>query len=167
MHRLFSLAASTLAALAIACASPYVNRSGPLFPCDTSSDVYRPENPHGVCNWQLNRYRVLLSGMGYVPQGRLHETGRTTYRWAHRWADTSNVLLVEFAYSTEGSGTPGLNLPNRVVRISVSGRTFVESAGKRRHVRDAASLPHDVDYLTAQLREMFRRAKGSVDPSPA
>jgi len=153
VRRHLSCFAVALAALVAGCAGPYVARTGPLFPCDTTGEPYRAENPQGVCGWQLNRYRVLLFQMGYVPEAgprRPSQYRLTVHHWTHVWADTADVLTVDFTYSTEGAG-------GRVLRINVSGRTFVESAGKQRHVRDSSSLTRDVEYLVEQLLQMFHQ----------
>jgi len=95
--------------------------------------------------------------MGYVREPDPPGARQTIDRWSRTWADTSNALTVEFTYSAEGGQAPGGNtLLHYVLRINVSGQTFVEAAGKRRHVRDSASLTHDVNYLAAQLRGLFR-----------
>jgi hypothetical protein len=147
-------AALAFAAVAAGCGSPYVARTGPLTPCDTSADSFIPNSPLGVCAWQLNRYQVLLFTMGYVREPDVPGGTRTIQRWSRTWSDTSNVLTVEFAHTNEGGA---LSNAHYVLRINVSGQTFVKSAGKRGHVRDSASLTRDVDYLAVQLRGLFRQ----------
>jgi hypothetical protein len=152
-----ALWAITLAAIIAGCASPYVARTGPLTPCDTSAGPFNTNAPRGVCNWQLNRYQMLLFRMGYVREPDVHSTQVSIHRWSRRWADTSDVLTVEFAHSSEPAASSDLYGGRYVLRINVSGQTFVTSAGRRRHVHDSASLTRDADYLAAQLHEMFRR----------
>jgi hypothetical protein len=154
--RLAFRAALALAAMAAGCASPYVARTGPLTPCDTSAGPFIPGAPRGVCAWQLNRYEMMLFTMGYVREPDVPGARQTVQRWSRTWSDTSNVLTVEFAFTDEGSPGDALSNALYVLRINVSGQTFVESGDKRRHVRDSASLTRDVDYLVVQLRGLFR-----------
>ena len=155
-NRFVFRAALALAAIAAGCGSPYMARTGPLTPCDTSAEPFIPGLPRGVCRWQLNRYEGLLFTLGYVRDPNDSGGREVIQHWARTWSDTSNVLTVEFAFTREGTSEGGVYNPHYMLRINVSGQTFVESGGKRRHVRDSASLTRDVDYLAVQLGGLFR-----------
>ena len=141
--------------------TPYQARVGPGSPCNTSAEPLGPDSRFGICRWQMDAYRADMERLGYgFRDEQVSGAGdaRTIDQWVRMRGDTSDVIAVEFAIAWEGSlEFYGGGVP--VLRVNVSGQSFVSSDGKPKRVRDSASLHADVDGVAERLRDMFLRAQ--------
>jgi hypothetical protein len=137
---------TAVAALLVACATPYIVATGAVPPCDNG------------CGPEMAEYRALLAGLGYVVTDSPDPASDRRDHWTRITADTVDLITVRFDVIVAGGGGP-TSQSARYQHITVSGETFVDSAGHRRRIEDSPSLRPDVDTVAQSLREIMKRAQ--------